>query len=158
MVDVKPDLEYNFLICDFGFADYAPEAEKQFVAGMKRPSTVGITARYAAPEVSLYNIWFNTDYIPLQLFLKVAVGGSNGFDYKKVDVFAYAMILYYIFTGDKPWGNEMSVSEIETHVFNGERPPIEDKTSLKELICQCWHADPNQRLFFDEVLTILKRQ
>ena len=52
LVDVRSDLDYNFLICDFGFADYAPEAEKQFVSGMKKPSAVGITARYAAPEVN----------------------------------------------------------------------------------------------------------
>ena len=51
LVDVKPDLEYHFVICDFGFADYTVEAEKQFVAGMKKPQTMGLTIRYAAPEV-----------------------------------------------------------------------------------------------------------
>ena len=51
LVDIRSSLDYNFVICDFGFADYAPEANKQVVAGMKRPSNVGITPRYAAPEV-----------------------------------------------------------------------------------------------------------
>ena len=50
-MDFRSKEDFNFLICDFGFADYAPDAEKQFVAGMKRPSATGITPRYAAPEV-----------------------------------------------------------------------------------------------------------
>ena len=52
LVDIRSFSDYNFLICDFGFADYAPEAGRQVVAGMKRPSNTGITPRYAAPEVS----------------------------------------------------------------------------------------------------------
>ena len=51
LMDFKSDTEYHFVICDFGFADYTLEAEKQFVAGMKKPTTMGMTIRYAAPEV-----------------------------------------------------------------------------------------------------------
>ena len=54
LVDIKNmnTQDFNFLVCDFGFADFATEAERQFVAGMKKPSQLGITPRYAAPEVS----------------------------------------------------------------------------------------------------------
>lgn len=54
LIDVKNASNYTFVICDFGFADYAPEANKQLVSGMKKPSALGITPRYAAPEVRLY--------------------------------------------------------------------------------------------------------
>jgi hypothetical protein len=50
-MDVKGDLEYNYVICDFGFADFASDANRQLVAGLKKPSNTGITIRYAAPEV-----------------------------------------------------------------------------------------------------------
>lgn len=59
LIDIQPDTSFNFLVCDFGFADYAPEAGKQFVAGMKRPSVVGITPRYAAPEVKINTFILN---------------------------------------------------------------------------------------------------
>ena len=52
-MDVNAKSEYCFVICDFGFADFAPEAERQFVAGMKKPSLIGMTVRYAAPEVNI---------------------------------------------------------------------------------------------------------
>jgi hypothetical protein len=48
-VDTTSD---TFLICDFGFADFVAEAERQLVAGLKHRSTQGMTLRYAAPEVS----------------------------------------------------------------------------------------------------------
>ena len=51
LVDVKSEFEYYFVICDFGFADFTEEAGRQFVTGMKKPSSAGITFRYAAPEV-----------------------------------------------------------------------------------------------------------
>jgi hypothetical protein len=41
----------NFVICDFGFADFTADAERDLVAGMKKPSDNGMTIRYAAPEV-----------------------------------------------------------------------------------------------------------
>ncbi len=56
LLDVRSLSDFNFVICDFGFADYAPDAGKQVVAGMKRPSNAGITPRYAAPEVIDFQI------------------------------------------------------------------------------------------------------
>ena len=69
------------------------------------------------------------------------------------------MILYYIFTGDKPWGNEMSVSEIEKRVLNGERPIIPgnfDADIINTLITKSWDRDHAFRPSFNEIITILK--
>ena len=53
LTDSNIHSESNFVICDFGFADFSDEAGRQFVAGMKKPSVQGMTIRYAAPEVNL---------------------------------------------------------------------------------------------------------
>jgi hypothetical protein len=51
LIDMRSQSDYTLVIADFGFADYAPNAGRQLVAGMKKPSITGITYRYAAPEV-----------------------------------------------------------------------------------------------------------
>ena len=51
LIDVMPDLTFNCVICDFGFANFVNDGKRQLVAGMKAPNAVGLTLRYAAPEV-----------------------------------------------------------------------------------------------------------
>ena len=41
-----------FVVCDFGFSNFTADSNRQTVAGMKKPTSAGITPRYAAPEVS----------------------------------------------------------------------------------------------------------
>ena len=53
MADVKAETkEVFFVICDFGFSNFTADSNRQTVAGMKKPTSAGITPRYAAPEVS----------------------------------------------------------------------------------------------------------
>ena len=52
LIDVQADLSIFCVICDFGFANFRTDGKHQLVSGMKAPTTAGITARYAAPEVS----------------------------------------------------------------------------------------------------------
>ena len=54
LVDVKDDLSITCVICDFGFANFSSDCAKTIVAGFKKPTNSGITAKYAAPEASLY--------------------------------------------------------------------------------------------------------
>ncbi len=41
------------MVCDFGFSNFTADSNRQTVAGMKKPTSTGLTTRYAAPEVSL---------------------------------------------------------------------------------------------------------
>ena len=53
MADFRPESnELFFVVCDFGFSNFTADANRQTVAGMKKPTSAGITPRYAAPEVS----------------------------------------------------------------------------------------------------------
>ena len=41
LLNVNSQFECNFVICDFGYADFTKDAGRQLVAGMKKPSTMG---------------------------------------------------------------------------------------------------------------------
>ena len=55
LIDILPDLSFDCVICDFGFANFLEDGRRQLVAGMKAPTVTGITPRYAAPEVNYYD-------------------------------------------------------------------------------------------------------
>ena len=53
MADYRPQSnELYFVVCDFGFSNFAADSNRQTVVGIKKPTSAGLTTRYAAPEVS----------------------------------------------------------------------------------------------------------
>lgn len=82
---------------------------------------------------------------------------SNSYD-NKVDVYAYAMILYEMAEGIRAFKG-LKLNEIFNCVVkNQERPDFTDCTpqSLKNLISRCWDQDPKERPSFEEVFNIFK--
>ena len=76
---------------------------------------------------------------------------------KKVDVYAYAMILYQVFANTKPW-LDVTTSEIEEKVLANTRPEIPKSVDAKiaNLIERCWHSNPETRTTFtDSVIYLL---
>lgn len=57
-MDVKSNLTFNCVICDFGFANFVADSKRVLVSGLKKPSTAGITARYASPEVIAFRLYY----------------------------------------------------------------------------------------------------
>ena len=51
LVDIINHDTINFVVCDFGFANFTSDSGRQLVAGLRKPTSTGITVRYAAPEV-----------------------------------------------------------------------------------------------------------
>lgn len=62
----------------------------------------------------------------------------------QVDIFAFAMLLYELTTGVRPFDEIENVSEINRLVIRGERPRVLDYNaeptfpSLTELMYDCW--------------------
>ena len=61
----------------------------------KKPTTLGITARYAAPELFEK---FNMANLAPSLKSKAPVDIE-----KKIDVYAYAMTLLFVYAREAPW-------------------------------------------------------
>eukprot|EP00026_Physarum_polycephalum_P001170 Phypoly_transcript_01171.p1 GENE.Phypoly_transcript_01171~~Phypoly_transcript_01171.p1 ORF type:complete len:1117 (+),score=199.88 Phypoly_transcript_01171:88-3438(+) len=83
----------------------------------------------------------------------------------KVDVYSFGLILWQMFTGQKPFadlkmndGAEISPVQIAVKVATHRiRPkiPADCPPSLSELITQCWEHDPKKRLSSEELVAIL---
>ena len=135
----------NCVICDFGFANFLSDVQDKIVKGVKKPTAIGITARYAAPE----------------LFAKVNASNSKAaVDVeKKIDVYAYAMTLFYVYVREAPW-KDLTLNEIERLAIAGERPEIPSTKfdmpkKIEDLIKFCWNHGPSDRPSFAEILEIL---
>ena len=75
----------------------------------------------------------------------------------KVDVFSYAMTIYEIASGERPWGDIKESGNIVELVLNGKRPAISNDIPerLSELIQSCWYQTPSDRPSFNEIFDIL---
>ena len=76
--------------------------------------------------------------------------------HKKIDVYAYAMTLYVITFGERPW-NEEENSSVPFLVLRGERPTIFSTNApiLKQILVRAWSHEPSQRPSFDEICETL---
>ena len=140
---------FSCVICDFGFANFAEDARANIVAGLRIPGNMGITTRYAAPEL-------------FQRISSRKVTGRPGTDTDKaVDVFAYAMTLFFIFSGGvRPWDDVKGAAEIKNAVLQGIRPSMPRSMDgcseiVKSLIRSCWSQDPGERPTFPEIIDTL---
>lgn len=79
--------------------------------------------------------------------------------FHKVDVYAYGMILYEIYTDEVPFsGEEFAKSEMRLFdaVVNGIRPKMDDSVppKIQELILSCLHDSPDQRPDFVDIVNL----
>lgn len=138
--DLKPD---NILmdehmyprICDFGLARFMPDPET--IRAQAQMTGACGTCRYMAPEVANPP---ETD------------DGSPSYD-QKVDVFSYAMIIYHVLTGQKPFVEKQTPWVIMTAYVDGHRPDVPDNMPevWKDLMIRCWDQNPKERPAMAEV-------
>ena len=76
---------------------------------------------------------------------------------QKVDVYSFAIIMYQLLTGEKPFNGEKSVMRLMERAERGERPEIPNNLpkELSNLIQKCWSNNPDDRPSFEEILDIL---
>lgn len=129
--DLKPgnvllDENYNPYIADFGFSKFAGTSRKSAAMSM-----VGGTMLYMAPE--LY------------------ASGRYGL---KVDVYAFAMMMYEILTALEPFKSVPAANMIPLKVINGKRPVIPESVppAFRDLIQDCWENNPDDRPTFDDIV------
>jgi serine/threonine protein kinase len=131
--DLKPanvflDLRLRPLIGDFGSSKDFSVADS-----MLQSKEVG-TPCYTAPEIF-----------------------SEGYGSWEVDVFAYAMTVYEIVTGTRPFADIRSPANIMFKVVSGVRPMLPESVprQLRSLIMTCWSQNPNDRLLFPAIVNFL---
>ena len=76
---------------------------------------------------------------------------------KAVDVYAFGMLLWELFTGDVPYQG-FELTEIKEVVLSGERPAVpkgETPHQLRKLMDQCWSAASTDRPSFAECMELI---
>ncbi len=84
---------------------------------------------------------------------------NNGLFSKKVDVYAYAILQWEMFTGSTPFSS-WDLRDIRDFVTEGKRLEIPRADFPKQcgaLISRCWDHDPERRPPFSAILRALQR-
>jgi serine/threonine protein kinase len=118
-------------ISDFGLAKIRPDPAQ--VDSYRMTGETG-SYRFMAPEV-----YRNEDYD------------------ETVDIYSYAMILYYLLSGKPPWANLNGLVAVKKAALEAERPiiPREWDARLQDLLQRCWDENRPARPHFSEIIEIL---
>eukprot|EP01114_Cavostelium_apophysatum_P017324 TRINITY_DN5120_c0_g1_i1.p1 TRINITY_DN5120_c0_g1~~TRINITY_DN5120_c0_g1_i1.p1 ORF type:complete len:386 (-),score=97.42 TRINITY_DN5120_c0_g1_i1:95-1252(-) len=100
--------------------------------GEERSITYG-TPAYAAPEL------------------------SSTTSTEKVDVFSFGVIMWEIWTREKPWSEMQHSALIGDAVQSGKRLAVGEDWLIGPLIRRCWSQDPKMRPSFPEIYEELER-
>eukprot|EP01130_Rhizamoeba_saxonica_P003128 TRINITY_DN1346_c0_g2_i2.p1 TRINITY_DN1346_c0_g2~~TRINITY_DN1346_c0_g2_i2.p1 ORF type:complete len:604 (-),score=108.62 TRINITY_DN1346_c0_g2_i2:332-2104(-) len=127
-LDLKPS---NILLTDEWHIKISDFGMSQIRAAGESAISLGGTPLYMAPEV------------------------IKGDASEKSDVYAYAVVLWTLFTEERPMSDIRGTENITRSVLSGKRPEIpHSKISpeLADLIQICWGADPDSRLKMSDIL------
>lgn len=85
-------------------------------------------------------------------------GKARNVDFKKADLFSYALTCWHILYGEEPFAN-MKTGTLHEELLRGTRPDIDPEvpTPLRDLIQRCWSTSPQERPTFSEVCLDLRR-
>lgn len=80
---------------------------------------------------------------------------------EKVDIYSYAMILFEIICREIPFEEE-EPAQVGSLTLQGERPDLEAVPPdcppiLRDLMMHCWHAEPEKRPPFRDIIMYLQR-
>ena len=77
---------------------------------------------------------------------------------EKSDVYAYAIVIWEVLTGEVPWTG-LGYPQIITQVLvKGARPPLPSDGAAEDLVAlmgRCWAASPDDRPAFAEITSVL---
>jgi len=79
-------------------------------------------------------------------------------DYNEtVDVYSYAMILFYLLVGRPPWVQLAGLDAVRKAAEEGDRPTIPRDLDLRltTLMKECWDDNPSARPPFSRIIQVL---
>jgi len=133
--DLKPanlllDYSGELQIADFGLAKLRPKPSQMESDKYVMTGETG-SYRYMAPEVFRYETYN-----------------------EKVDVYSYAMIIYYIIAGHQPWPTMNGSKAAFTAAVEGNRPniPSDWDDRIVRFLKLWWDDDPDKRPSFENIL------
>ena len=76
---------------------------------------------------------------------------------EQVDVYSFAMVLYYMVAGHPPWPHLPGFEAVRLAAEIGNRPclPRDLDSQSVNLLELCWHNDPSSRPSFRKILSLL---
>ena len=77
----------------------------------------------------------------------------------KVDIYSYALVVYWILAGERPFADIYNPVEAARLASTGERTPYEKHVkpaSLRPLLKRSWSLDPAERPDFTEIVVTVK--
>jgi predicted Ser/Thr protein kinase len=130
-------------VADFGMS----RTKERSTTYSNQTMNVG-TTRWMAPEI-------------IRCFDSRSQGNGEGLVVQypfKCDVYSFGMVCYEILSGDIPFSNIYSPSEVKKMVLDGGHPelPNECPELLKNLIRRCWSLDASQRPKFGDICVDLR--
>jgi serine/threonine protein kinase len=138
--DLKPanlliDHAGTLKISDFGLSKIRPDPAKKETETFIMTGETG-SYRFMAPEVFRHEDYNET-----------------------VDIYSYAMILFYLMVGRPPWATLAGMVAVKKAAEEGDRPniPRDLDVRLQNLMKDCWDDDANLRPSFTKILEILSQ-
>eukprot|EP00934_Nitzschia_sp_Nitz4_P003723 Nitzschia sp. Nitz4//scaffold33_size148984//463//2508//NITZ4_002907-RA/size148984-snap-gene-0.0-mRNA-1//1//CDS//3329548364//3713//frame0 len=136
--DLKPanlliDQSGVLKVADFGLAKVRPDPRQLETEKFLMTGETG-SYRFMAPEVYRHEHYSES-----------------------VDVYSYAMILFYLLDGHPPWPTYSGLSAVRKAALEGDRPAIPRNwdVRLENILQESWHETPGSRPRFDIVLRSL---
>lgn len=120
-------------VADFGLAKVRPDPKRKEADTFMMTGETG-SYRFMAPEVYRHEDYTET-----------------------VDVYSYAMILFYLLDGKPPWPYSNGLVAVRKASDEGERPEVPRNWDLRlqNLLQEGWHETPSNRPHFRHILKIL---
>ena len=138
--DLKPanlliDHSGTLKISDFGLSKVRPDPEKNETDKFKMTGETG-SYRFMAPEVFRHEEYNET-----------------------VDVYSYAMILFYLLVGRPPWPNLAGMLAVKQAAYEGDRPniPRDMDIRMQTLLKECWNDAPSKRPSFSQIIVTVQK-
>jgi serine/threonine protein kinase len=79
-------------------------------------------------------------------------------DYNEtVDVYSFAMILFYLLVGRPPWPNVSGINAVKKASEEGDRPnvPRDLDVRMQNLLKECWHEHASSRPPFSVIVNMI---
>ncbi|CAN0342331.1 unnamed protein product, partial [Scytosiphon promiscuus] len=70
------------------------------------------------------------------------------------DVYSFGIVVWEVFSRERPWANKTRPSEILTAVLRGSRPSfrVDTPADIMDIAKACWSGEPSERTTFRDIL------